>query len=68
MLATSLPASGSVMAMHDRFLQVKRSGRNRSWSSGLPNLITGGTPYAMPAQREVGGPLNPDRDIYRVQF
>jgi hypothetical protein len=49
-------------------LPVRKSGRNRSWSRGLPNLRMGGTPYPIPAVREVGGPLSPDRAICEVHL
>lgn len=64
-LATSLPASGSVIAMHVLFLPVKKSGRKRSCSSGLPNLRIGGMPNANPAVSDVPGPARPVRDSYQ---
>lgn len=63
MFATSEPASGSVIAMHARFLPVKKSGRNRRCNCSSPNLMIGGTPNAMPVVMLAPGPPSPDRDI-----
>lgn len=64
MLATSDPASGSVMARQVLFLPSNRSGKNRFCNSSLPYLSSGETPYAMPVVSEAEGPESPDRAIY----
>jgi len=62
-LATSDPASGSVIAMQILFRPRKRSGENRFWSSGLPNFNIGGRPNAYPMVIAPVGPLVPIRAI-----
>jgi len=56
--------SGSVIAMHIRFLPVKKSGRNLSCSCLLPNLIIGGIPNATPVVSAPAGPFKPLLTIY----
>ena len=63
MLLTSLPAPGSVMAIHILFLPVIRSGTKRSWSCWLPNLMMGGRPNAIPVVTAPEGPMDPVRAI-----
>lgn len=65
-LATSLPAPGSVMAMQALFFPVNRSGKNLFCNSLLPNLYNGGTPNAIPVVRLPLGPANPDLNISSV--
>ncbi len=55
--------SGSVIAMHIRFLPVKKSGRNLSCSCLLPNLIIGGIPNANPVVSAPAGPFRPHLTI-----
>ena len=62
-LATSDPASGSVIARDVRFFPSNNSGRKRCCNWLLPNLSIGGTPNAMPVVSEAEGPTRPDRDI-----
>lgn len=63
MLATSDPASGSVIARHILFFPSNISGMSRSCSPSFPNLSNGGTAYDMPVTSEAEGPPKPDRDI-----
>ena len=65
MLATSLPASDSMMAIHDRVLPRSNSGRYFSCNCSLPKLRMGGTPKLSPAVRLVWGPARPDLFICR---
>jgi hypothetical protein len=61
MLLTSLPASGSVIAIQTLFFPVSKSGKNFSCKAWLPNFNIGGIPNATPVVTAPEGPAEPVR-------